>query len=301
MVEEYSPRPVPARALALSLPALAVPVVGALTFPDSLGEYGVLLWLLALVPIFLLAYYRGWRGVAAATATGMAVLSLTQVLVLVLRLPQPNWLMLLAVVIVYIGIALGVGWLSELLHRERWRAEQVSLTDPLTLLPNRRYATLVLYSEFSAAQRGRPLAIVFFDLDHFKAYNDRFGHTVGDDALRALGRVLTASTRHMNLSARYGGEEFLSVLSDCDVHGAVAFAERIRAGLRAESLRGGPLTLSAGVAVYQAMMDDTESLLRAADRALYEAKRSGRDCVRIADGTRQLEPDEHGESRTATQ
>lgn len=282
MVADSSPRPVSLRALLICLGALAVPVIGALAFPQSLGDYGVLLWLLALVPVFLLAYYRGWRGVAVATAAGMAMLSLTQALVILLEIMPPDWWLLLGVVTAYIAIALGVGWLSETLHRERLRAEQLSLTDPLTGLPNRRYASLIIQSEFTAAQRGRPVAVVMFDLDRFKAYNDRHGHAAGDEALRALARVLAVSTRHMNLSARYGGEEFLSVLSDCDAEGALLFAERIRTGLRSARLPGGPLTVSAGVAVYREGMQSPEELLAAADRALYQAKRDGRDRASVA-------------------
>lgn len=282
MVADFSPRPVPLRALLISLGALAVPVIGALRSAPGSGNHGVLLWLLALVPVFLLAYYRGWRGVALATAAGMAVLSVTQALVILFEIPPPDWGMLLGIVVAYIAIALGIGWLSETLHRERLRAEQLSLTDPLTGLPNRRYASLILQSEFAAAQRGRPVAIVMFDLDRFKEYNDRHGHAAGDEALRALARVLAVSTRHMNLSARYGGEEFLSVLSDCDAEGAVVFAERIRAGLRTARLSGGPLTVSAGVAVYREGMQSPDELLAAADRALYQTKRDGRDRVHVA-------------------
>ena len=99
-------QPVPVRALGFSVFALVVPVVGALFVPEALGEYGALLWLAAVVPAFLLAYYRGWRGAATALAVGMATLSVTQVVVLLQGRELPS--LLLGVVVGYIGIALGI-------------------------------------------------------------------------------------------------------------------------------------------------------------------------------------------------
>lgn len=80
-------------------------------------------------------------------------------------------------------------------------------------MSNRRHALVALAQEFAAAQRGRPLAVVMFDLDDFKRYNDLHGHAAGDEALRAFASVLHQTTRQMNLSARLGGEEFVSILS----------------------------------------------------------------------------------------
>ncbi|RMH13552.1 MAG: diguanylate cyclase, partial [Gemmatimonadetes bacterium] len=276
--EPQRPR-VPARALWLSLAALMVPVTGALAFPEALGEYGALLWLLALVPAFLFAYYRGWKGVATALALGMAVLSITQVLAAlwVLRVPDT----LLGVVAFYVAIALGIGALAERLHRDRTEVEGLAYTDALTRLPNRRHARLFLENEFAAAQRGRLLSIVLFDLDNFKEYNDRYGHPAGDEALGIFGDILATTTRRMNLAARFGGEEFLAILAGSDAEGAMVFAERVRSALRSRKLGRGPLTVSAGVAAYHPSMRSPDELLAAADHALYRAKREGRNCVRL--------------------
>jgi hypothetical protein len=104
-----APRPVPLRALLLSIGSLAVPVVAVLAFPEwTQDDQGVLIWLTALVPTFLFAFYRGLRGVAVAVAGAMVVLSLTQVTVLLFGLPAPNWLFLLAVVTIYIGISIAL-------------------------------------------------------------------------------------------------------------------------------------------------------------------------------------------------
>lgn len=283
MIRE-GPRHVPIRALALSLAALAVPVVAVLLFPDwAQDDQGVLIWLSSLVPAFLLAYYRGLRGVALAVAGGMAVLALTQVAVLVLGETAPNWTFLLAVVAVYIAICIALAVFAEILHRERRAAEMLALVDQLTGLPNRRHAGIMLDSQFAAAERGRPLAVVMFDLDHFKLVNDRYGHEAGDAALRAFAEVLRLNTRRMDLSARFGGEEFISILGGSASSPAVALANRVRVGLEAQSFPWGRVTVSAGVAVFEKGMGSFEVLVATADRALYAAKQAGRNCVTVAE------------------
>ena len=268
---------IPTRALYLSFAALAVPVIATFQFPQSAVEYELLLWLLALVPAFLLAYYRGWTGVAIAMLIGMVVLATVQVLVLVVGI-RTHWLFLLAVVSAYIAIGLTVGFVSELLHQERARAERLALLDDLTQMPNRRLAEIFLEKAFAAAQRGRGLVVVLFDLDRFKRYNDRHGHAAGDEALRAFVRVLESRTRRMDLSARYGGEEFVTILTSTDTRGALRFAETVREALE-EAVPDRPFTVSAGVAEYSDDMTTVHDLMAAADRALYRAKDGGRDRV----------------------
>lgn len=276
---EPGSREVPPRALALSLASLAVPVLGALSFPEDLGEYGALLWLTALVPAFLLAYYRGWRGVATALALGMATLSVTQAVASWLGLVVPD--ILLGIVVAYLAISLGIGWVADRLHRDLDVVEDLAFTDILTRLPNRRHARMFLDNEFAAAERGHLLSVVLFDLDHFKGYNDEHGHAAGDEVLRVFAEILAENTRRMNLSARFGGEEFLSVLAGSDSEGAMVFAERVRSTLRSRTAGARPLTVSAGVAAYDSSMRSPDELLAAADHALYQAKRDGRNCVRL--------------------
>lgn len=268
---------IPLRALTLSFGALLVPVLATFWFPETSSDYELLLWLLALVPAFLLAYYRGWTGVAVAMLAGMVVLSIVQILVILFQIPT-NWVFLLAVVAAYISLGLSIGLVSELLHQERARAERLALQDDLTNIPNRRLADLFLEKEFAAAQRGRGLAVVLFDLDGFKAYNDRHGHAAGDEALRVFVEVLRLRTRRMDLSARYGGEEFITILSGAGVDGAIRFAETIRQGLD-ELTTVPPFTVSAGVAEYGDAMESAADLVAEADRALYRAKADGRDRV----------------------
>jgi diguanylate cyclase (GGDEF)-like protein len=271
----------PLSAVALAFATLLVPVLATLFLPQQRYDYEVMLWLLSLLPAFLLAFYRGWRGVATALGIGMGALVLVQVILLVSGRHLGNWPLLVGVTIAYLGIALAVGFLSEMLHRERMRAEKLALTDELTDLPNRRYLRLFLDTEFAAARRGRSLVVVFFDLDRFKQYNDRYGHNAGDDALKTFGTVLRTQTRTMNLSGRYGGEEFVSVLSSCEIPGALIFVERIKKNLRETPLKVGALTVSAGVAAYHPSMRSPDDLLAAADEALYDAKRHSVDFVRV--------------------
>ena len=215
MPASAAPRSVPARALVLSLAALAAPVLAVLIAPAVVQQdQGMLIWLTALIPAFLLAYYRGLRGVATAAAAGMAALSVTQVLVLALDLHAPDWRFLVGIVALYVAICVALAVVAELLHRERRVAESLALRDELTGLPNRRHAEVVLDSDFAAAMRGRLLAVVLFDLDRFKQLNDQHGHAAGDAALQGFAGVLQRTTRRMHLSARFGGEAFLAVLRD---------------------------------------------------------------------------------------
>jgi diguanylate cyclase (GGDEF)-like protein len=283
---------VPRRALALSACALAVPVAGTLYAPDIAGGRDVLLWLPAIVPAFLLAYHRGWRGAAVALAAGMAALSVTQLLFVLFDAGGGVSVgLLLNMVALYIAVTLGSGWLSELLIQARRSAERLALTDPVTLLSNRRHAELVLEKRFAAARRGQPLAVVLYDVDRFKAFNDAHGHGAGDEALRRVADVLRQATSPADLSARWGGDEFITILTPRAAPGVAAFVQRvvfavrqvgpISAGARAEASTGW-VTVSVGVAHFEPSMTSVAELIIAADAALYRAKEEGSDCVRIS-------------------
>jgi diguanylate cyclase (GGDEF)-like protein len=175
---------------------------------------------------------------------------------------------------------------NVLLHRE---AQRLSITDGLTGLWNYRYLSMALVREIERAERfARPLALLVLDLDHFKAVNDRFGHPRGDAVLIELGKRLTREIREIDTLARYGGEEFVLLLPETDLVGAEQLAARVLAAVRERPFGGPdaerlPLTVSVGVAVRTPGSGmDAAPLLRAADAALYEAKRNGRDCYRVA-------------------
>ena len=152
----------------------------------------------------------------------------------------------------------------------------LSLTDALTGLPNRRHVEMFLEKEFAAAQRGRQLTVMLFDLDNFKDYNDQAGHEAGDEALRAFALVLMQQTRAMNLAGRFGGDEFVSVLADTDRRGGFTHATRIaRAIAQDPLLTAAGIRASTGIASYSPRMHTPADLIRAADRDLY-ARKAGR-------------------------
>lgn len=275
------PKPtVPPQALLLALLSLWVPVASSSLFPDwTNNDVGVLIWLLALIPPFLLSYYRGWRGASVALAAGMAAFAIAQVIVILVgaELPPPQVFLGLAVVL--IGVSLGSGAITSVLHRSLDEAERKALTDPGTGLANRRHGMLHLQRAFAAADRSAALSVVLFDLDRFKAVNDRFGHHTGDQVLRVFAEILQARTRAMHLAVRFGGEEFLAILDGAASDDAVVMAEGVLADLREHDFGWGRLTVSAGVSEYEPGMASPDVLVAAADQALYRAKERGGDQV----------------------
>jgi diguanylate cyclase (GGDEF)-like protein len=186
------------------------------------------------------------------------------------------------------ALCISLLWLTWLLRgelRRRHSAERelalLASVDPLTGLANRRTLDQTLQLEWLRAQRsGQPLSILMIDADHFKALNDRVGHQRGDEALRALAQLIGGHVRRpADLAARYGGEEFSVVLPETTTAGAFTMAQNIREAV--EQLPGeSPMTVSIGIATWaQGPYDELEQLLLAADKALYQAKASGRNRV----------------------
>lgn len=170
--------------------------------------------------------------------------------------------------------------------------ELMSLEDSLTGLGNRRRFDLALQAECSHSARHRtPLALVLIDVDHFKRYNDLYGHPAGDQCLRLVGAAVKAArVRASDIAARYGGEEIAVLLPQTDAAGAWSTAERVRQAVEALGIShagspAGHVTISVGVAalVPSADPDAPALLVRSADRALYEAKAAGRNRVRRAE------------------
>ncbi len=176
--------------------------------------------------------------------------------------------------------------LSNLNLRETLRLQ--SIRDPLTGLFNRRYLEESLDREVHrAARRGTPLGVIMLDLDHFKQFNDSFGHAAGDTLLRELGAFLQAHVRREDIACRYGGEEFALILPEASLANTQRRAEQLRNDIKHLSVEHrrqplGAVTLSLGVAAFPEHGSTAESLLNAADSALYRAKAAGRDQVVIA-------------------
>ncbi|MCI0549534.1 MAG: GGDEF domain-containing protein [Anaerolineae bacterium] len=168
------------------------------------------------------------------------------------------------------------------------QANEVSHTDPLTYLPNRRQIIGDLQREvIFAEQYGTPFAISLLDIDHFKKINDIYGHTVGDEVLRKLADELRQHIRHPDTIGRYGGEEFLLILPHSTVIAATEQAERLCKYVRSLVIRAGEhdisLTISMGVAQYKIRREDWNTFLSRADKALYQAKNNGRDQWAVAE------------------
>jgi diguanylate cyclase (GGDEF)-like protein len=171
--------------------------------------------------------------------------------------------------------------------RQHRTVEQQALVDSLTGLANRRLSTAALEKELARAQRfEEPLTLVLADIDDFKRINDRWGHPTGDDVLRAFAARMRESVREIDLAGRWGGEEFALLLPGTDLEGGRRLAERIRELVEARPLKGPDgepirVTASFGVASFPELSTQKD-LVAAADAALYEAKRSGKDRVVVA-------------------
>lgn len=159
--------------------------------------------------------------------------------------------------------------------------EEAAFTDHLTGLANRRRFERQLEREVGRVLRfDRPFTLLMMDIDNFKNLNDTFGHDAGDDAIRRISRVLREGTRGIDLAARIGGEEFAVLLVETGLSAGMEVAERLRIAIKAlETPSGGRITASFGVAECPSDAQTASEIVKAADVALYEAKRSGRDRV----------------------
>ncbi len=175
--------------------------------------------------------------------------------------------------------------ISNLQHSlEAIRAE--SLTDPLTGLGNRKYFDRSIDSAVqNALASGEPLSLLMFDIDHFKSFNDSYGHLTGDQVLRLVAMSLKQTIKGQDITARYGGEEFAVVLPNTGLRQALTVADHIRRAVMSKELKKkstgeilGRVTISVGVSILKPG-DDTDSLIERADACLYAAKRNGRNRV----------------------
>ncbi len=162
------------------------------------------------------------------------------------------------------------------------RLEDLSFKDGLTDVYNRRYFMIRMEEEHKRHVRfGVPLGLAFLDVDHFKEVNDQFGHRAGDETLRDIARLLVKHSRSFSVVTRYGGDEFAIILVNTPKAGALTYADRIRSVLAQHPFRHGPATASLGVASLPEDGASADDLVVAADQALYDAKRLGRNRVAV--------------------
>lgn len=186
-----------------------------------------------------------------------------------------------------VGIHLRIKELYEVLEFKNRQLQEIANRDGLTGLYNHRYFQEQLAKDFLRAQRySQPLACVLFDIDHFKNFNDTYGHQTGDVILKSMGDLILGSIRESDLAARYGGEEFALILYYTHKESALEVSERLRRIIAAYDFHNGSeplhITISAGVASFpHASITDPGKLIAFADKALYMAKKSGRNRVEI--------------------
>jgi diguanylate cyclase (GGDEF)-like protein len=164
------------------------------------------------------------------------------------------------------------------LERENAMLERLSVTDPLTGLSNRRHIRERLELAVGQAERGIPVSMVMIDLDHFKSYNDAYGHVAGDQLLMHVGACLRDLVRKTDCAARWGGEEFAVVLTGTPHEGAKVVAEKIRQAIALLPAHR-EVSASVGICSWEPGLS-SEQLVKRADQALYMAKRTGRNRVR---------------------
>ncbi len=179
--------------------------------------------------------------------------------------------------------------LEQQLHQANVLLQEQAIRDPLTGLYNRRYLDEALPRELQRAERRKqPIGVIMIDVDHFKRFNDTYGHAAGDTLLRAVGTFLKSHTRGEDIICRYGGEEFILVLPGTLAEDACHRAEELRAGIQTlvavhQGQTLDKVTASLGIAIFPMHGSNADALVRTADQALYQAKHSGRNQVVMAD------------------
>jgi diguanylate cyclase (GGDEF)-like protein/PAS domain S-box-containing protein len=184
--------------------------------------------------------------------------------------------------------------IANLRLREALRSQ--SIRDALTGLFNRRYLEETLEREVHrTARASQALSVTMLDVDHFKSFNDTFGHAAGDTVLHEIGVFLLRNTRADDIACRYGGEEFVLIMPNADAEATRIRIEQMRLGVKELRIVYGdkplgPITISAGIAAFPAHGSSPKQIMTAADAALYRAKKGGRDCVVVAEGGVNLPP-----------
>jgi diguanylate cyclase (GGDEF)-like protein len=182
-----------------------------------------------------------------------------------------------------------IEWQTQQLVESESRLRELAIRDPLTGLFNRRYLEEILALEMLRAVRNRyPIGIIMADIDHFKRFNDTHGHAAGDAVLAQMGSFLPRQVRSSDVSCRYGGEEFILILPEASLETTLLRARHICEEVRQlhvqyKGLTLETVTLSLGVAIFPSHGSTRDAILKAADNALYRAKRNGRNRVVVAD------------------
>ncbi|MDO9576592.1 MAG: diguanylate cyclase [Candidatus Cloacimonadales bacterium] len=213
------------------------------------------------------------------------------------RTIQKYYIIIGLLIVVFAGISLNqwqlVAKTNKKLHKTvhelnsaNYKLEQISRTDPLTKISNRRdMIEKIEHEKKRFARNGKPFVLIMVDIDNFKQVNDKFGHDAGDFVLESIAHLMQSSVRKQDIIGRWGGEEFLLLLPETDVEGGNSLAEKIRRSVSVTpymiSNKKIPITVTLGVSVYDRPME-FEQCIKVADQALYEGKSKGKNCVVMA-------------------
>ena len=276
------PQEAPATALVLSGLVLTVTATASVVWPESIRGYPSLVWVLAVIPAFLLAYYKRWHG--SAISLGMATM-----LVVVLEAGSSlattsaiTWWLSGIVVVVLIAVSLGAGFVSDTHRRHALDAFKLANADPQTGLPNRRVLEILLEKEFAAGRWGRPCSVVMIEIDGLEQRNDRQHPQADDQTPFVVGVVLKCFARSVDLACSYGRENFIVLLPGAGKSRAVTFAKRVTWDVVSQFGDGHtPITVSCGVASQDGSMTHHSQVLELAKSALHSAKRRGGNRVAV--------------------
>ena len=233
-------------------------------------------------PMLTTAYFLGRRDLAIATPAFLFCLAAALLANGAFALSSVMLIPTFAVIVI---VSLLVLALRERVDGLMGDLAYTASTDMLTDLPNRRTFEEAMHREIERARRCKtPMSLAIFDLDHFKAINDRLGHAEGDLALKRFAAILKEQCRIVDFPARIGGEEFALILSNADAEGSRVFAERLLSRvIDLTQYDTAPLSVSIGISQLSDDSDSKDVLMLAADRALYEAKNTGRARVVVAE------------------
>lgn len=268
---------VPASAAAVAVLGLGVAIVASWRWPGALEDLGVLVWMLAVLPFLLLAHFKAWRRIAAVLAVALVALAVIQfVLIQWLGMAPPDSLTLGFVVVSMIAFSFCLGLLSQSRLNQRASTLYIAAGDPLTGLHSPDALRFFLDRCFAAAGRGRPLAVVMFDMDGLADYAERHGSDAADEAVRNVADILDANTRSMDMSGRFGDDEFLALLPGGTAADAFTFAVRVRKAVESSAaFQSRGMTVSSGVASYTPRMADVDDLLKEANAVMLAAREAG--------------------------
>lgn len=260
--------------------ALGFALIGVIAFAQPAMYPEMPIATLYLMPVIIIAWIGGtWPGVAGALIAAGARLLVDVTGDVTHSDPAVPLLNFAISAALYLILAL----LLARLHRTLVYERELARTDPLTLLGNRRFFEHVAGVELSRSRRyGRPFALAYIDVDHFKEVNDRLGHAAGDALLRKIGQVLTESLRTSDVVARLGGDEFAVLLPETPADGAGIAMSKTHEKITAAIQQVEPeINFSIGVVTYESGSGSLDDVLDAADRAMYQVKNTGRGSVRV--------------------